>query len=322
MTKPAILMTGPMMAMIMDQLDEAFDVTRLWTSDDKQAALQAVAAQIEGIATAGHAPVDSAFMQQCPKLKIVANFGVGYDTVDAAWAGDNGIIVTNTPDVLSDEVADTTIGLTLMTTRELGRAEQYLRAGEWVRSGNYPLTNASMQNRTFGIVGLGRIGKAIAKRIEGFGRPIAYFGRNRQDNVGYRYYDNLGEMAGAVDTLIVITPGGPATANLINAEVLAALGTRGILINVSRGSVVDEPALIKALQDGTIYAAGLDVFANEPQVPDELLAMPNVVVLPHVASASVHTRNQMGQLVVDNMKSLIAGTPPLTPVAETPFESW
>jgi lactate dehydrogenase-like 2-hydroxyacid dehydrogenase len=215
-------------------------------------------------------------------------------------------------------VADTAIGLLLCTVRELPQAERYLRAGKW-RERAYPLTRATLRNRTVGMVGMGRIGKAIARRLDAFGVPVVYHSRRPQAGVGYRHYPDLVAMAREVDTLMVIVPGGTATRNLINAEVLRALGPSGILINVARGSVVDEPALIKALQDRTIHAAGLDVFADEPAVPDELVAMENVVLLPHVGSASLHTREKMDQLVVDNLLSWFAGRGPLTPVPETPW---
>ncbi|MEL6373145.1 MAG: 2-hydroxyacid dehydrogenase [Pseudomonadota bacterium] len=322
MSKPTLVMPGPMMAMIMRQLDDAFNVVRLWEAEDRDAAIAAVAAKVEAIATAGHMPITSELMDKLPQLRIVANMGVGYDTIDAQAADARGIIVTNTPDVLSDEVADTTIGLLLMTIRELSRAERYLREGRWVGEGHYPLTKASLQNRTVGIIGLGRIGKAIAQRLEGFGRAIHYHGRRAQADVSYTYHGDLIAMADTVDTLIAITPGGEGTRHLVNADVLRALGSNGIFINVARGSVVDQDALITALQDGTIYAAGLDVFADEPNVPEALLALDNVVVLPHVASASVHTRDLMGQLVVDNLLALKADKAPISPVVETPFKGW
>jgi lactate dehydrogenase-like 2-hydroxyacid dehydrogenase len=241
---------------------------------------------------------------------------VGYDHIDAKWAAARGIVVTNTPDVLTEEVADTALGLLLCTVRELPQAERYLRAGKWLEE-DYPLTRATLRDRTVGIIGLGRIGKAIARRLDAFGVPVVYHGRNPQPGVPYRFYANLVEMARDADVLMVVTPGGPATKNLIDAKVLAALGSDGILINMSRGSVVDEPALIAALQTGKILSAGLDVFANEPRVPRELIEMENVVLFPHVGSASVYTRDAMGQLVVDNLLSWAAGTGPLTPVPES-----
>jgi lactate dehydrogenase-like 2-hydroxyacid dehydrogenase len=266
-------------------------------------------------------PIDDALFAAFPKLQIIASFGVGYDHIDANAAARRGIVVTNTPDVLTEEVADTALGLLLATVRELPQAERYLRAGKWP-SGNFPLSRATLRNRTVGMVGLGRIGIAIARRLEAFGVPVVYHTRRRRSDLGYRHYPRLIDMAGDVDTLMVIVPGGAATKNMIDAEVLAALGANGIVINVARGSVIDEPALIAALREGKILAAGLDVFAAEPDVPVELLAMENVVLLPHVGSASDYTRAKMDQLLVDNIRAWATGQPPPTPVPETPFRSW
>ena len=265
--------------------------------------------------------IDEALLTALPKLQIISSFGVGYDHIDVKAAAKRGIIVTHTPDVLTEEVADTTIGLLLNTVRELPQAERYVRAGKWP-SGNYPLSRATLRNRTVGIVGLGRIGIAVARRLEAFGVPIVYHTRQKRPELAYRHYPQLLDMARDVDTLIVIVPGGAATKNMINADVLDALGPNGIVINVARGSVIDEPALIAALHKRKILAAGLDVFATEPQVPDALLAMDNVVLLPHVGSASEFTRAKMDQLLVDNIRAWAAGEPPLTPVPETPFRVW
>jgi lactate dehydrogenase-like 2-hydroxyacid dehydrogenase len=262
-----------------------------------------------------------AFMRRFPKLQIISSFGVGYDHIDAKAAAAHGVIVTNTPEVLTEEVADTALGLLLCTVRELPQAERHLRAGKWLQKA-YPLTRATLRNRTVGIVGMGAIGQAIARRLDAFGVPVVYHARQQRSQLRYRHYPKLLDMARDVDTLIVIVPGGAATANMINAEVLDALGPNGILINMARGSVVDEPALIKALAEKRIMAAGLDVFAKEPEVPQELVAMDNVVLFPHVGSASIHTRDRMDQLVVDNIAAWAAGKPPLTPVLETPFKSW
>ncbi|MEO0730743.1 MAG: 2-hydroxyacid dehydrogenase, partial [Pseudomonadota bacterium] len=283
----------------------------------------AVANDVTAITTGGHGVyVDGAFMDRFPNLKVIANFGVGYDGIDTTAAHERGVIVTNTPDVLTEEVADTTLGLLLMTVRELGAAERYLRAGKWSEEGEYPLTDMSLRDRSIGIVGLGRIGNAIAKRCAAFGLPISYFSRSEKPGNTYTYYSSLKDMAAATDTLIVITPGTPETKNLINADVLKALGPNGVVINVARGSVVDETALIAALKDGTIKAAGLDVMWNEPHIDPELMTLDNCVLLPHVGSASKHTRNGMAQLVVDNMLAMKSGTPPKTPVPETPFTNW
>jgi lactate dehydrogenase-like 2-hydroxyacid dehydrogenase len=307
-----------MLAIVADSLARETRLHRLADAADRAAFLREVGPRIRGVATSsGHGPCDAALMDALPNLEIVANFGVGYDNVDAAEAARRGIVVTNTPDVLNEEVADTALGLLLATVRQLPQADRYLREGRWLEK-PFPLT-ATLRERKAGILGLGRIGKAIVKRLEAFGVEIAYHGRSQQADVPYPYYPTLVGLAEAVDILIVITPGGAETRNLVNAEVLRALGPDGILINVARGTVVDEPALIEALRSKTILSAGLDVFAEEPKVPQELIDMEHVVLAPHVGSASVHTRNAMGKLVADNLLSWFSGKGPLTPVAETPW---
>ncbi|HZH53625.1 MAG TPA: 2-hydroxyacid dehydrogenase [Microvirga sp.] len=320
MTKTEILMPGPMMPSVIEALERDFILHRLWEQSDREAFLREVGPRIRGMAasTVGVRP-DADLIGRLPGLEIISSFGVGYDNVDVAEAARRGIVVTNTPDVLNAEVADLTIGLLIATLRRIPQADRYLRAGRWLEA-PFPLS-PTLRERKVGIVGLGRIGKAIARRLEGFDVQIAYHGRTRQEGVAYAYYANLVEMARACDVLIVITPGGASTKHLIGAEVLKALGPDGVLINVARGSVVDEKALIEALRTGTILAAGLDVFEDEPRVPQELIEMDNVVLLPHVASASVHTRRAMGQLVVDNLISWFAGRGPLTPVPETPWSA-
>jgi lactate dehydrogenase-like 2-hydroxyacid dehydrogenase len=315
--KPDLILTGPMMPLIEEQADQLFTVHRLAKAKDRNALISEIAPHIRAIATAGHFPVDGALMEKLPKLEIVANFGVGYDSVDVKWAGEHGIVVTNTPDVLNEEVADTTLALLLQTVRQLPQAERYLRAGKWLEK-PFPLSH-TLRDRTVGIVGMGRIGKAIARRIESFGVPIVYHSRKAAAGVSYKHYPNLVAMARDVDVLVVIVPGGAGTKNMINAEVLKALGPNGVLINVARGSVVDEPALIEALKSKTILSAGLDVFAEEPRVPQALIEMDHVVLLPHVGSASHHTRRAMGQLLFDNLASWAKGAGPLTPVLETPW---
>jgi lactate dehydrogenase-like 2-hydroxyacid dehydrogenase len=324
MAKPALLMTGQMMPLVMKGCEAAFEVHRYWEASDRDAFLKQVGPSIEAICTGTFTGVKTtdAFMGFCPNLKIISNFGVGYDSIDVPAAVKRGVVITNTPDVLTEEVADTTLGLLLNTVREFNRAENWLRAGRWGTDGDYRLTPASLRDRTVGIVGLGRIGKAIARRLEAFGVPIAYYGRNQQAGVSYRYHADLVALADAVDTLIVVTPGGPETQNLINAAVLKALGARGILINISRGSVVDEAALLEALRNRTILAAGLDVFLNEPRPNPAFLELDNATLLPHVGSASQHTRDAMGQLVVDNLQAYLGRQPPKTPVPETPFKGW
>jgi lactate dehydrogenase-like 2-hydroxyacid dehydrogenase len=317
--KTEILLVGPPKPVIVNGLDPAVKLIRLSEAQDKDKLCAELAPRLRAIAMSVTSErMDSAMMGRFPRLEIVSSFGVGYDHIDAAWAAAHGITVTNTPDVLTEEVADTALGLLLCTVREFPQAERYLRAGKWVEK-DYPLTRASLRDRTVGMVGMGRIGQAIARRLDAMQVPVVYHSRRPAADVSYRHYPQLLEMAREVDILLVITPGGANTRNLINAEVLKALGPDGVLINMARGSVVDQPALIQALQDRTIMSAGLDVYASEPQVPAELIAMDHVVLFPHLGSASVATRERMDQLVVDNLLAWAAGKPPLTPVAETPY---
>ncbi|HJU30861.1 MAG TPA: 2-hydroxyacid dehydrogenase, partial [Hyphomicrobiaceae bacterium] len=321
MPKPILLNTGPMMALIEEETAKAFDVHRLQEATDREAFLRQVGPDVQAICTGSHTGVrtDAAMLALCPRLKIIGNFGVGYDTIDIPEAARRGIVITNTPDVLTEEVADTALGLLLGTVREFYQAEKWLREGRWPREGDYRLTPASLRDRKVGIAGFGRIGKAIARRVEAFGLEVSYFGRNQQAGVSNRYYADIVALARDVDVLIVVTPGGPDTANLVDARVLEALGPRGVLINVARGSVVDEAALLAALRERKILSAGLDVFVGEPNINPAFLKLDNVTLLPHVGSASVHTRNAMGQVVVDNLLAFAEGRPPKTPVPETPF---
>lgn len=273
------------------------------------------AADVKGIASMWE--VNAGLIDALPNLEIVGNFGVGYDAVDVKHASANNIMITNTPDVLTEEVADTAIGLLIDTVRELSQSQLYLREGRWAKEGAYPLSKLSLRGRKVGIFGLGRIGKAVARRIEAFGLPIAYHNRRKAPDVSYEYYPSLPELAAAVDTLILVAPGGAETANAVNAQVLKALGPDGVLINVGRGTLVDETALAEALENGTIAAAGLDVFADEPHVSQALLDAPNTVLLPHIASASHKTRQAMADLVIDNLISWFDTGKALTPVPET-----
>lgn len=315
MTRPVVLMPAPMNEVVMAGCAQHFDVVRLWEADDPDAALDARGGEVRAIATSGHHRVDAALMDRLPRLELVANFGVGYDTVDAEEAARRGVVVTHGAGSLDDEVADTAMGLLLMTIRELSAAERFLRAGRWPE-GEYPLTPMSLAGRRLGILGLGRIGEAIARRAQAFGLSVGYHNRKPKDSP-YRYYPTLLEMARDVDTLMVVVPGGGGTEHVVDAEVLRALGPEGVLVNVARGSVVDEEALIEALRSGTISSAGLDVYENEPQVPRALLDMDHVVLLPHVGSASIPTRETMGRLCLDNLVSWFENGTVLTPVPET-----
>jgi lactate dehydrogenase-like 2-hydroxyacid dehydrogenase len=314
-----LLIYGPSKPLVDKGFSDQFVLHHAEVQADLERIPPAAAERIRGIAITGSVPTKSDVLQRFPKLEIVSSFGVGYDHIDAVYAGEHGLVVTNTPDVLTEEVADLALGLFIATAREFIKADRYVRSGLWNTQG-YPLSVGSLRDRRVGMVGMGRIGQAIARRLDASLVPVVYHSRKPADGVSYQHYPNLIEMAKAVDTLIVITPGGAGTLNLVNADVMKALGPRGIIVNVARGSVVDEPALIAALKSGTILAAGLDVFASEPKVPDELRAMQNVVLLPHIGSASVVTRNAMDQLVVDNLKAWFAGKAPFTPIPETPVK--
>ncbi len=317
--KTDVLLIGPPKPVIVDGLARAFNLCRFSEVKDREKFFVDAAPRLRAIAVSATTErVDSDLMRRFPQLEIVSTFGVGYDHIDVLWAGAHGITVTNTPDVLTEEVADTALGLLLCTVREFPQAERYLRAGHWTR-GNYPLSKATLRNRTVGMVGMGRIGQAIARRLDAMQVPVVYHSRRPAAGVSYRHYPRLIDMARDADVLMVITPGGEETRNLIDGEVLAALGPQGILINMARGSVVDEQALTVALARNTILSAGLDVYLREPEVPQELIELENVVLFPHLGSASVATRDAMDQLVVDNLIAWDARKPPLTPVPETPW---
>jgi len=317
-----LLVYGPNKPIVDRGFSDQFILHAFETRGDLDRLSPAVATKIRGAAvTYSTARCDGTMMALLPKLEIVSSFGVGYDHVDANYAREHNIVVTNTPDVLTEEVADIALGLLIATLREFIKADRYLRSGLWTATQQFPLSVGSLRDRKVGMVGMGRIGQAIGRRLEASRVPVVYHSRNPAAGVAYKHYPDLIEMAKAVDTLVVIVPGGPSTAKMVNADAMKALGPRGVIINVARGSVVDEVALIAALKSGGILAAGLDVFANEPTVPEELRAMQNVVLLPHIGSASVVTRNAMDQLVVDNLKAWFAGKPPLTPIAETPVTS-
>ncbi len=319
-TKPDILVFGPPKPVVISGLSGPFTLHKFENHRDLGRLAAAAAERIRGIAVTDLLPVDALMLSRLPKVEIIAAFGVGYDHIDVAAAKQHNVVVTHTPDVLTEETADAAIGLLVATIREFVKADRYLRSGLWSNQ-PYPLTAASTRDRTVGLVGMGRIGKAIARRLDAMRIPVVYHARRPAEGVTYRHYPKLLDMAKAVDTLIVMVPGGATTANMINAEVLGALGPNGVVINMSRGSVIDEPALIDALKKGAILAAGLDVFAKEPLVPDELKALQNVVLLPHIGSATVLTRHAMDQLVVDNLKAWFDGKLPPTPVPETPVKS-
>jgi lactate dehydrogenase-like 2-hydroxyacid dehydrogenase len=311
--KHDVVIVTPIYAPSLQKLDETFTLHRLWEAADRAAFYAPLAAKVRAIVSSGHAGADAAMMDALPKTEIIACFGVGYDAIDIAAAKARRIAVTNTPDVLTDDVADLAIGLLIDVARRISRGDRFVRAGGWLQGGLE--FGTALKSKTVGIVGLGRIGHATAKRAAAFGMEILYHGRRRQPDVGYRYYPDLVGLARDSDFLVLTLPGGPESRNLVSAEVLAALGPQGMLVNVARGSIVDEAALVAALQTGAIAGAALDVFADEPRVPAELMAMDNVVLQPHVGSATHGTRAAMGQLVIDNLLAHFAGKPLLTQVA-------
>lgn len=311
--RASIIAAGPLAPRVKEALAQDYEVIEMARAD-AATVTPAMAQSVRGVAVLGAA--NAAFLAALPNLEILASFGVGYDAVDVSHAVGQGVIVTHTPDVLNDEVADTAIGLLLNTLRELPKAEAFLRQGRWAAGERYPLTRATLRGRKVGIFGLGRIGQAIARRLEPFGVEIAYHNRREVADVPWIWHPTLVGLATAVDTLICVAPGGPATRHAIGTEVLAALGSEGVLINVGRGSTVDETALIAALSRGTILSAGLDVFEDEPRVPQALIDLPNTCLLPHVGSASIATRAAMGDLVVANLLSWFKERRAVTPVPE------
>jgi hydroxypyruvate reductase len=311
MTKPDLLLLCPIYAHSQAQLEANYTCHKLYEAKDVDAFVAATADKVTAAATSGFHGMKGDLMRRYPKLKTIACFGVGYDGIDIATARELSIAVTNTPDVLNECVADTAWTLILSTVRKTAMLDRYVRAGKWLASPP-PLTD-KVWGEKLGIVGLGRIGKSIAKRAEGFGMTVCYHGRNKQDSE-YKFYPNLVEMAKDVKVLLVITPGGKATEKIISKDVIDALGTKGYLINVSRGTTVDEAYLVDALVNQRIGGAGLDVFVDEPRVPEALFALDNVVLQPHVGSGTFHTRQAMGQLVVDNLAAHFAGKALLTAV--------
>lgn len=311
MSKPEILVVAKLWPPYLKTLQETYVVhDRTYESDPAKFA--EISPRIRAIAGGGESQVTAALIAQLPSLEMISVFGVGYDRYDVAAARQRNIPITNTPDVLSDDVADMGIALMLALSRSVPQADKYVREGRWI-SGPMPL-GRKVSGARLGIVGLGRIGSAIARRAAGFDMSVAYTSRNKVADSPYTYYTTPAALAAEVDFLMVITPGGAATKGLINAEVLTALGKKGYLINVARGSVVDESALIEALKNDVIAGAALDVFEDEPNVPEALRAMSHVVLTPHVASATWETRRAMADLAFGNLQAHFAGKTLLTPV--------
>jgi lactate dehydrogenase-like 2-hydroxyacid dehydrogenase len=310
--KVEILSVANMGGFPFDRLEREFTVHKLWQAPDKAQLLADVASRVRGIQATGSATVDAAMIDRLPQLEIIACCGVGYDGIDVAAARRRNVVVTNTPDVLNDCVADVAMGLLIAAARGIATGDRFVRAGRWL-AGNMPL-QTKVSGKRLGIVGMGRIGRVIAKRAAGFDMPIAYHARRKAPDVPFRHYEKLVDLARDSDFLLLIVPGGKDTARLVNEEVLRALGPKGILVNVARGSVVDEPALVRCLQEGALGGAALDVFEDEPKVPEALWKMDNVVLVPHIGSATRETRQAMGDLTIDNLLAHFAGKPVLTPV--------
>jgi hydroxypyruvate reductase len=311
--KPEIVIVGPMYPPCQARLEAEFATHKLWEAPDQAALLRSVADQVRGVAVYALHACPAEIIEALPRLEIIACMGIGVDRVDLACAKARGIAVTNTPDVLTDEVADLAMGLTVAAARNMAFADRYVRDGSWVAKGTMPFTRR-VHGKTMGILGLGRIGLAIAKRAEAFGMPILYHQRKQRNDVSYRYVADLADMARQSDFLMVSCPGGPETAKLVNEKVLRALGPDGIVVNIARGSVIDEPVMAKLLREGAVGGAGLDVFADEPRVPADLIAIDHIVLQPHQGSATPETRTAMGQLVIDNLAAFFAGKPLLTKV--------
>lgn len=310
--KHEVLVTGPFYPPSMERLDREFTTYKLFQATDRNAMIAELAPRLRAIAGSGRA--DAALINALPKLEIISNFGVGYDNVEVPAALARKVMVTNTPDVLNDAVADTTLSMILALERRVVAGDRFVRAGKWLK-GPLPLTR-HLGDLKLGIIGLGRIGKEIAKRALAFGMTVQYHNRRKVPDAPFAYFPSVLELAKASDVLVCITPGGQETYHMINDAVLAALGPTGTVINMARGSVLDEQALIKRLRDGTIGGAAIDVFKEEPKVPEELFAFENVVIAPHLGSATHSTRTKMGNLVVDNLIAHFAGKPVLTPIPE------
>jgi len=310
--KPDIVVVGPMYSACQERLEREFAVHRLWEATDRDAFLRAVADRVRGVAVYALHGCPAPIIEALPKLEIIACMGIGVDRVDLAAAQARGVRVTNTPDVVTDDTADIALALMLAAERRIAEADRFVRRGDWL-NGDLPFGRA-LHNRKVGIVGLGRIGQAIATRCAAFGMEIAYYGPRRKADAAYPYFADPVALAAWAEILIVAAPGGEATRHLVGAAVIDALGPEGTLINIARGSVIDEAALVAALASGRLGRAGLDVYASEPNVPEALFAMDNVVLSPHTGSATHDTRRAMGDLTVDNLLAHFAGKPLLTPV--------
>lgn len=308
-----LLVLAPLPEAQMEQLQESYNLHLLWKSKDPEAKLQEIRDRVQGIVSSYDSPVTGRLISALPNLEIISHNAVGYDAIDVKTAKERGVVVTNTPDVLTDDTADIGMGLTLCVMRRMVEGDIYVRTSQWAKKGDMPLAR-TLRGKTMGIVGLGRIGKAVAKRAEAFGLKVVYYGPHAKKGVDWPHYSDLSNMAQICDVLMLTCLYNKDTHHLIDAKVLKALGKKGVLINIARGKVVDEKALIDALEGGIIAGAGLDVFENEPDVPSALCRLDNVVLQPHVGSATHETRAAMAQLVVDNLKAYFEKGEALTPV--------
>lgn len=309
MSRPTVLQVGRFPTRFNERLQRDYQLIRLWEQKDF---IAEHGAEVDIVVTSARYGCSAEQLAQMPNLKAICSFGVGHDSIAVEEAKARGIPISTTPEVLNECVADTAIGLIIDTARQFAASDQHVRQGNWLK-GQYPLTR-KVSGKKLGIVGFGRIGKEIAKRAAGFDMDIRYHNRRPDPSADYGYEADLEALASWADFLVLACPGGDSTHHLIDAEVLAALGAEGILVNISRGSVVDEPALVAALQAGTLGGAGLDVFEDEPRVPEALFAMPNVVLLPHVGSATEETRLAMENLVFDNLDAFIERGELITPL--------
>ncbi len=313
MTKPDCLLMSPINDHVQDRLDEIVTIHRYWEAEDAGAMLEDLAPSTRYVVTGGGTGCPAAVIEALPKLELIASFGVGYDAIDVDAARAAGVRVTNTPDVLNDCVAEVALALMLALCHRVPQSDRYVRDGRWERDGTMPLT-AELTGRRVGILGLGRIGKTIATRLQAMKMRVVYHGRTEQVDEPYAYYGDLAAMARDVDWLVLVAPGTPETEGIVSRRVLEELGAEGCLVNVARGSLVDEPAMVDLLAEGRLGGAALDVFADEPRVPERLRALENVVLMPHQGSASHKTRRAMGDLVVANLRAQLSGAPLLTPV--------
>lgn len=307
-----LLMIGPLLPALVARIEQTYQVHRFWEIDDQSGWLSANAERIDAIATSGVFGARAELIEALPNLKAIISFGVGYDAIAVDTAKKRGVIVTNTPGVLDNCVADTAVAILLALGRRISEADRFVRAGQW-QDARFPLAG-SIGGKVCGIVGMGNIGRAIARRVEAFGMTVAYHNRRRRDDVDYSYHETLEGLLEAADYAVLVVPGGSSTNKLIGAEQLRALGPQGYLVNIARGSVVDEQALVEALQNGTIAGAALDVFADEPRVPAELLALDNVVLTPHIGSGTHETRQAMADLFFANLESVFKEGKALTAV--------